>query len=67
MRITVDIDDEILSDLSALTGESKKSPAVALAVSEFVKYKRARQFGKLLREGSFDYPSTNDEIEKIQG
>jgi Arc/MetJ family transcription regulator len=67
MRLTVDIDDEVLSDLSAITGESKKSPAVALAVAEFVRYKKAREFGKLLREGSFDYPSTNDEIEKAQG
>ena len=67
MRITVDIDDESLDDLSRITGESKKSPAVALAVTEFIKREKAREFGKLLREGSFDYPATNDEIEKQQG
>ena len=67
MRITVDIDDEILEDLSRITGESKKSPAVVLAVGEYIKREKAREFGKLLREGSFDYPATNDEIEKLQG
>jgi metal-responsive CopG/Arc/MetJ family transcriptional regulator len=67
MRITVDIKDDLLEELSEVTGKSKKSPAVALAVAEYVKRERAREFGKLLREGDFDYPATNDEIEKIQG
>jgi len=67
MRITVDIDDATLDDLSKITGETKKSPAVALAVSEYIKREKAREFGKLLREGNFDYPATNDEIEKSQG
>jgi len=67
MRITVDLDDSILEDLSKMTGENKKSPAVAFAVSEYVKREKAKEFGKLLREGSFDYPATNDEIEKLQG
>jgi hypothetical protein len=67
MRITVDIDKAMLDDLSKITGEPKKSPAVALAVSEFIKREKARKFGKLLREGSFDYLSTNEEIENSQG
>ena len=67
MRITVDIDDATLDDLSKITGETKKSPAVALAVSEYIKREKAKEFGKLLREGSFDYPATNNEIEKLQG
>ena len=53
MRITVDIDDAVLEELIAITGESKKSPAISLAVGEFVKRKRAREFGRLLREGAF--------------
>lgn len=63
MRITVDIDEATLVDLARITGESKKSPAVAKAVTEFVNRKKAREFGTLLREGAFDYPRTNDEIE----
>ena len=67
MRITVDIDDETLDELAKITGESKKSPAITLAVTEYVKREKAKEFGKLLREGGFDYPATNDEIEKLQG
>ncbi len=53
MRITVDIEDSVLKELSILTGETKKSPAVAKAVTEFVKRQRAREFGRLLMEGDF--------------
>jgi Arc/MetJ family transcription regulator len=67
MRITVDVDSATLNELSKITGEKKKSPAVALAVREFIKREKARKFGRLLREGGFDYPATNDEIEKSQG
>jgi Arc/MetJ family transcription regulator len=67
MRLTVDIDDSLLDDLSKITGEVKKSPAVAMAVAEYVKRARAKEFGRMLREGAFDYPATNDEIEKTQG
>lgn len=63
MRITVDIDEATLRDLAQITGKSKKSPAVAEAVTEFVNRRKAREFGRLLREGAFDYPATNDEIE----
>tara|TARA_R110000868_G_scaffold142796_1_gene360285 strand:- start:340 stop:543 length:204 start_codon:yes stop_codon:yes gene_type:complete len=64
MRITVDIDETTLADLARITGESKKSPAVARAVTEFVNRKKAKEFGTLLREGAFDYPTTNEDIEK---
>jgi putative antitoxin of VapBC-like toxin-antitoxin system len=67
MRITVDIEDESLDELSRITGQDKKSPAVAFAVNEYIRREKAKEFGKLLREGSFDYPATNDDIEKEQG
>ena len=63
MRITVNLDESTLADLARITGESKKSPAVARAVTEFVNRKKAKEFGMLLREGAFDYPATNDAIE----
>jgi hypothetical protein len=47
-----------------MMGESKKSPAVARAVTEFVKRQKAKEFGRLLRQGAFDYPVLNEEIEK---
>ncbi len=53
MRITVDIDEKYLKELLALTGENKKSPAIAIAVKEFVNRRIARKFGSMLREGAF--------------
>ncbi len=65
MRITVDIDDAVLADVMRITGESKKSPAVVKVVEEFVKRRKAKEFGRMLREGYFDYPATNDEVEEL--
>ena len=64
MRITVDIDEAVLKELVRLMGEKKKSPAVSKAVVEYVKRRKARELGRLLREGAFDYPYTNEDIEK---
>jgi Arc/MetJ family transcription regulator len=57
MRITVDIEDEVLAELLKITGDKNKSPAVARAVTEFVRRKQAREFGRMIREGVFDYPA----------
>jgi Arc/MetJ family transcription regulator len=53
MRITVDLDESLLEDLARITGEKKKSPAVAKAIAEFVRMRKVREFGRLLREGAF--------------
>lgn len=57
MRITVDIEDDVLTDLMKITGDKNKSPAVARAVTEFVRRKQAREFGRMIREDVFDYPA----------
>jgi S-adenosylmethionine:diacylglycerol 3-amino-3-carboxypropyl transferase len=61
MRVTVDIDEESLADLAALTGEKKISPAVAKAVADWVKRQKAKQFGTMIMEGQFDYGATAEE------
>jgi len=60
MRITVDISEDILTDLLEITGDKNKSPAVAKAVTEYVRRKKAKEFGRLIREGAFDYYGTSD-------
>jgi len=62
MRITVDIEEKILSDLLEITGDKNKSPAVAKAVTEFVRRKKAREFGRMIRENVFDYPEPDEVI-----
>lgn len=66
MRITVDIEDEVISDAMLLTGEKNKSPAIAKAVEHYVKRMRAKEFGRRLREGHYDYPATNDQMEALE-
>ncbi len=53
MRITVDIPDTVLDDLVKLTGETKRSPAVAKAVEDFVRRQKLKEFGRLIRQGAF--------------
>ena len=66
MRITIDIDEQLLSDAMRVTGETKKGPAVVKAAQEFVRRQMAREFGRKLMEGEFgDYPLTNEQIEAI--
>ena len=57
MRISVDISEEVLSEVMELTGETSKSASLSKAVTEFVRRKRAKEFGRLMREGAFDYPT----------
>jgi hypothetical protein len=63
MRMTVELDDKTLDELTKVTGIKKNSPAVAFAVRDFINRKKAKDFGRMLREGKFDYPATNEEIE----
>ncbi len=64
MRMTVELDEKTLNELLKVTGHKKNSPAVAFVVRDFLNRKNARDFGRMLREGRFDYPATNDELEK---
>ena len=56
MRVSVDIDEETMKEVMALTGETQKSPALAKAIVEFTYRRKAMEFGRLIREGAFDYP-----------
>jgi Arc/MetJ family transcription regulator len=64
MRITVDFEETELAELLKVTGETKKSSAVNKAVTEFLNRKKAKEFGRLLREGDFDFDFTNEDVEK---
>jgi Arc/MetJ family transcription regulator len=63
MRMTVELEEDIVDELTKVTGIKKNSPAVAFAVRDFINRKKAKDFGRMLREGKFDYPATNEEIE----
>ncbi len=63
VRMTVEIEEDALDELIKVTGIKKGSPAVAFAVRDFINRKKTKDFGRMLREGKFDYPATNYEIE----
>lgn len=64
MRVTVDIDETTVEELIKMTGEKRKSPAIARAVEEYVRRTHLKAFGNKIMEGEFDYPMTNEEWEK---
>lgn len=64
MKITVDLDEKTVEELLAVTNERKKGPAVTKAVEEFLNRKKAKEFGRLLMEGAFDYPTPTAETAK---
>ena len=61
MRVSVEISKEMLEEVVALTGEKNKGPALSRAVEEFVRRRKAREFGQLIRESAFDYPVSEEE------
>jgi len=63
MRISVEIDEATLREVMAMTGEKRKSPALAKAIVEFVNRRKAREFGRLIRESAFDYPDESVEVD----
>ncbi len=65
MRITVDIDDKSMRELQRCTGLRKKSPAVGVAVADYLRRRKVEQVIKMVREGKVDYQTTNEEIEKM--
>ena len=65
MRITIDIDDKKLKEVIAATGKDKKSPAVGVALDEFLENRRRQAFLDRVLAGKTDYQASNDEVEAL--
>lgn len=65
MRITVDIEEKKLRTILQLTGQGKKSPAVAQALDEFIEDRRRKAFLAKVMAGKTDYRMSNDRIEAL--
>ena len=63
MRITLDIDEKKMASILKLTRQKKKSPALAMALDEFLDYKRRQAFVARVMAGETDYQTSNDQIE----
>ena len=65
MRITVDIETKKLRSILSITRQTKKSPAVAQALDEFIEQRRCQEFLAKVMAGETDYRTSNDELESL--
>lgn len=65
MRITVEIEDDKLKSIQKLTRQRKKSPALVMALDEYLEYKRRQAFLDRVMAGGTDYRASNDEVESL--
>ncbi len=65
MRITIDIDENKLRSIQKWTGEKKMSPAIAIALDEYLLQKQREAFLAKVEEGEVDYSASNDEVERL--
>jgi Arc/MetJ family transcription regulator len=63
MRITIDVDASELKRIQRITGEKKKSPAIAQALSRFLRQQERQKFLERALSGQTDFSLTNDELE----
>lgn len=65
MRITVEIDENKMGSILKLTQQKKKSPALAMALDEYLEYKNRQAFLEKVMSGKTDYEMSNEEIEAL--
>jgi len=65
MRITVDIEDHKLNAILKWTRQTKKSPAVAAALNEFLEQKQRQAFLEKVLAGKTNYAASNEKVESI--
>ena len=64
MRTTLDVDEKLLKDVLALTGEKSKGKALNSALREFVRRKRIEEMKALA--GSIDLVDNLKELEELE-
>lgn len=65
MRITIDIDEKKLRSIQKVTGENKMSPAIAMALDEYLLQKQRDAFLSKVEEGKVDYSASNEDVERM--
>ena len=65
MRITIDIEDKKLDAVLKWTRQTKKSPAVAAAIDEFLEHKRRQAFLEKVLAGKTNYATSNESVESL--
>jgi len=63
MRCTIEIDANVMSRIQRITGQKKKSPAVSLALAEFLELWERRDFIGRVLAGKTDFSLSNEQLE----
>ena len=67
MRTTLDLDKELLEQVTRMTGEKSKTKAVNRVMEEFVRRNKIDELRKAIREGRFrDIENNWRELEELE-
>lgn len=61
MRATLNIPDELLSDVQKITGEKSKTKSITIAMKEFIRQKKIKQLLALRGKIRIDYDWKKEE------
>jgi hypothetical protein len=64
MRATLNIPDDLLSEVQKLTGEKSKTKAITIAMKEYVRQKRIKEL--LALRGKIQIEDVTHELEKLE-
>jgi hypothetical protein len=64
MRITIEIDEKQVRQIQKLTKQRKMSPAINLALSNYLRQQAKDQFLQEALSGQTDFALTNEELEQ---
>lgn len=61
MRATLNIPDDLISDVQKITGEKSKTKAITIAMKEFIRQKKIRELIALRGKITIDYDWEKEE------
>ena len=64
MRATLNIPDELLSEVQKITGEKSKTKAITIAMKEFIRQRRIKEL--LALKGKIQIKDVTEELEKLE-
>jgi len=64
MRATLNIPDDLLSEVQKITGEKSKTKAITIAMKEYVRQKRIKEL--LALRGKIQIEDVTHELEKLE-
>lgn len=64
MRATLNIPDDLLSEVQKITGEKSKTKAITIAMKEYVRQKRIKEL--LTLRGKIQIEDVTDQLEKLE-